>query len=121
VTAANVTAASVGATGRHGLGFRLEIVGEGLERRRLGTAAMSEGDREQPVGQPRVSGKQGAMEVRPDRTVQPTAFPTALPVVAEAPQHPPQRSRPRVEERAAGVVLEAGEGVTLTGLELALE
>ena len=61
------------------------------------------------------------MEVGADRAAGAAALVAALAVVAEARDHAPERLGALVEERAAGVVLEAGQRAPLAGLELALE
>src|SRR5436305_21967 len=50
-----------------------------------------------------------------------TASPAALAVVAEARDHAAQRLRTRIQARAPGVVLEAGQRLPHARLQLALE
>src|SRR3990172_2555235 len=61
------------------------------------------------------------MKVGPDRPAEPAPFETGLSVVPEAEQHRTERRRAGVEECASDVVLEPGELVLLTWLELAFE
>src|SRR3954470_2326956 len=98
----------------------LELVGERLQYRRL-TEAAPERLREDPVGEPRIPGKQRPVQVRPDRPADPAAFVAALAVVAEPRDDAPERRGPGVELRASGMVLEPREGANDTRLELALE
>ena len=61
------------------------------------------------------------MEIRADHTAGAAAFVAALAIVPEACDDPSERLRARFEDRAAGVVLEAGERPFDAGFQLALE
>ena len=61
------------------------------------------------------------MQVRAERAAGAAALVAALAVVAEAGHDAAERLGTLVEQRAARVVLEAGERAPLAGLELALE
>src|SRR5215208_4665465 len=77
--------------------------------------------REEPVGEPRIAGQEGAVEVRADRPPDATALEAAVAVVAEPCDDAAERLRADVEMRTAGVVLEARERALHARLELALE
>src|SRR4051812_15992784 len=98
----------------------LEVVREGLELRRLADAV---GERvgEHPVGEPGVAGEERAVEVRADGTAEAAALEAGAAVVPEPVDHAAQRLGALVQVRAAGMVLEAGERLLETRLELALE
>ena len=61
------------------------------------------------------------MQVRAERPAHATALEPALAVVPEAGEDAAERDGARIEQRATGVVLEAGHGPALARLELALE
>lgn len=90
------------------MGAVLEPVAERLEGRRL-AAPPRERLPEQPVGEPGVSGEEGAVEVRADCPPHATALETVLPVVPEAVDDATERPRALVEIRSSGMVLEAGK------------
>ena len=100
---------------------RLEHVGERLELRRLAAGPVRERLREQPVGEPRVAGKQRPVEVRPDRAADARALEAALAVVPEAGDHATEGLGAWVELGAARMVLEARERVDRARVELAPE
>jgi hypothetical protein len=62
----------------------LEPVVEGLQLRRVASLRVAECLRQQPVGEPRVAGKEGAVQIRADRSPDATALVAALAVVPEA-------------------------------------
>ena len=100
--------------------FGLQFVPERLELRRF-AGAVGERLREEPVGEPRVAGEEGAVEVGADHAAGTAALVAAGTVVAEAGEHAPERLGAFVEVRAARVVLEARQRTRLARLELALE
>src|SRR5436190_16733124 len=77
--------------------------------------------RQEPVGKPRVAGQERTVEVRPDRAADTTALIAARAVVAEPGHDAAERLGALVEDRPAGVVLEARERLPPAGLQLALE
>ena len=87
---------------------RLELVGERLELD-LAAGRVRERVREQPVGEPRVAREQRAVEVRAVDAALPAALVAGRAVVAEARDHAAERLGALVEDRPAGVVLEARE------------
>ena len=76
---------------------------------------------EQPVGEPGVAGQKRAVEVGADHAPGAAALEAALAVVAEACEHTSERLGARIEVRAPGMILEAGDRPLLTRLELALD
>ena len=66
-------------------------------------------------------GSSGPCRYVPTRVAETASFEARHPVVPEAVHDAPERRGIGVEHRTASVVLEAGEQVTLTGVELALE
>ena len=87
----------------------LEVVRQRLEPERLASRCMRERLCEQPVGEPGIPWQERSVQVCADRSSKPAAFESALAVVAEAEDDTSERLSARVERRAAGVVLEAGE------------
>src|SRR5204863_774261 len=87
----------------------LELVGERLELGRIAAGRVRERVFEEPVGKPRISRQERAVQVRADRACQPAALEAALAVVAEPRDDAPERLGVRVEVRAACVVLETGD------------
>src|SRR5262249_60799256 len=74
-----------------------------------------------PARKPGVSRQQRPVQVGANGATEPTALVAALTVVAEAGYDAPKRLRARIQDRPAGVVLEAGECLLSAGLELAFE
>src|SRR4051812_19262304 len=97
-----------------------ELVGQGLERRRV-AEAVGESLREHPVGEPGVARKKRSVEIGADGTTDAAALVPALAVVAEAGDDATEWLGAAVEVCAAGVVLETRERGHHAGLELALE
>ena len=63
---------------------------------------------EQPIGKNRVAREQRAMKVGADRSGDSAALVPGRPVVPVPRNHAPERCRTGIEERAPGVILEAG-------------
>src|SRR3954454_15611476 len=82
---------------------RLEALLEACMRERLF---------EQPVREPRVARQERPVEIRAVRALVAAALEARGTVVAEARDHAPERLPALVEDRAARVVLEAGERLT---------
>src|SRR4051794_11590208 len=80
---------------------------EGVVERRQVIVSRRGGD--EPVGEPRVLGKQRAVQVGPDHLVAAHALRTTGAVVAVALEHAAQGLRAGTEAGAAAVVLEAGQ------------
>jgi hypothetical protein len=109
-----------GTLGGHSLSGALEIVGERLEIGRI-TEPAGERPSDQPVREPRVTGEEWAVQIRPERVADAGSFDAVLAVVPEARDNASKRLCALVEIRPAGVVLEAGERSALPGVELAFE
>jgi hypothetical protein len=76
---------------------------------------------EQPVREPRIARQERAVQIRPDRALEPAPLEAAAAVVAEARDHPAERLGAGIEPRATCMVLEAGDRARHTGLELCLD
>ena len=87
----------------------LEGVLERLELGRLLAGRVRQRLCEQPVGEPGIPRQQRAVEVRADRAADAAALEAGLAVVPEAGDDAAERLGAGVEQRAAGVVLEACE------------
>src|SRR6266516_579103 len=107
--------------GRDGVSLRLQLILKALEAQRRLARAVGYRLRQEPVGEPRVAGQEGAVQVRPEDPAVAAALESALAVVAESREHAAERLGALVEVRSAGVVLESCEGAPLARLELALQ
>jgi hypothetical protein len=110
----------VGPAGGYCVRVALEIVRQGIERRRFAKAARERLAKE-PVGKPGVPGQQGAVEIGPDGPLQAATFEAVLAVVAEPSNDFAEGPRSILEKRPAGVVLESGQRPRRARFELALE
>src|SRR5690348_5462961 len=88
----------------------LELVGERLQP--LLDAAVRERLLEQPVGEPRVAREKRTVQIGAVRALVAAALEARLPVVPEPKDDPAERLGAVVQDGAARVVLEAGQGLT---------
>src|SRR5207302_7762874 len=92
-----------------GVGLRLELVAERLQRRDRAAGRVRERLCEHPIREPGVSRQQRAVEIRPDSAADATTLVATLTVVAEPGDDAPKRQRVLIEQRSARVILEAGD------------
>ncbi len=95
-----------------------------VERRQLlgrRSATVGESLGEEPVGEHRIAGEEGAVQVGADRAPEPAALEAGATVVAESGHHASERGGALVEQRPPGVVLEPGDRRPEARLELAFE
>ena len=88
------------------MGASLELVWQRLQLGSLrGAQPVRERLREQPVGEPGISGQKRPVQIRADDAPGTAALEAALAVVAEARENAAEGLGVRVEARAAGMIL----------------